>query len=1095
MTELPAPQARRARPLGSVLLSPSATLPPHDLLDLQRLVGNRATAETALPGGPVEHSSAAGTTLPAALTGAATEPATEPGTAAPEVDTDPAQAQLPESAGSVESPGSAGSLESPESAESAGSLEALEPAGSTGSAGTTAPAAADQAPAAAGDTLGTRGGPIGSRASARAPVPASDLREGPPPHPVGTVSSQALTEETMVTAADLDDVLAQEWGTPGSPERQAKVAEAWQQADVLGSAWTGAKSSAAMGAATLVAQKAAAFALLEVGLSQGAKIAGPVGAIVGGYGAVQSLWGKTIGGEGISTHEWAGWDGEYGAWADNLALISDVLALLGDLVGTIGLVAGILAGVGLLAVVPGLQFLAALIPPSLTVLKATTVAGLFIGVLQIAAQAAASACRRQHLLTMELSDEAVLIEQQRLLSQGVTELAGAAGGAVGGAVVDASGRASDRVGRHVHERIANVPVLAGGGNPDRLIVRRQGLSPERLEGIHRVDDAFGRPVRPLTDIGRAADAARTSPDRSVRGYLEAFDEAFGRGERTRTYAAEQAALGRRASTRAASRAKDAAVQVYENRRDRSAASGQRLEAFEHSQELVSQSLADRRESRVAARELTGAREREHAARVRVEAGEAEVVRIDREIDAVSQSMPADAERIATLDDRAAVHRLIELQRTRDDAAGRVTQAHADLDVASQTVKSTLDRHRSLSERADRRAAEALATRDEILPGRHTSTSIIDGSAERSLREAHEQNRQAEASAFQPVSRAFLHYEQERNLLRRLDETTGTAAREEASRWQTFIDLAGPPVSGATGGATAATKARQDETRTEAAPLPDLPPTVTSAHIDQLAVATTGADALARESSADAADAADARARSSASQAQLEGVAAGLDAAAADSERLDGALTHRGEVRTQLEAQHEETAAKVTEPTGRFSVLDSLVSLVQDLLGFGAQLNNPDLPERVQSAGRSLGETGTGIEESWGTTRTAFTDYDAVGGAQERTNAAGRGRLEESRDTVPRTRAGLTESQGRVAGMIADAAAATESADAAHGRSSTTAAAAAALGDATHARHESAVAEYDAWGLAHEAARQEATEARVRDLEEAGYEVTATPAGR
>src|SRR5699024_1324772 len=121
-----------------------------------------------------------------------------------------------------------------------------------------------------------------------------------------------------------------------------------------------------------------------------------------GYGAAQSLWGKTLGGEGISTHEWAGWDGGYGAWADNLALIGDVLAFLGELVGTIGLVAGVLAGVGLLAVVPGLQFLAALIPPSLTVLKVTTVAGLVIGILQIAARVAATGCRREHLLTMEL---------------------------------------------------------------------------------------------------------------------------------------------------------------------------------------------------------------------------------------------------------------------------------------------------------------------------------------------------------------------------------------------------------------------------------------------------------------------------------------------------------------------------------------------------------------------------------------------------------------------------------------------------------------------------------------------------------------------
>src|SRR5699024_1753799 len=138
--------------------------------------------------------------------------------------------------------------------------------------------------------------------------------------PLSAASSQALSEEAMLTASDLDETLAQEWGAPGSPERQAKVAEAWEQADVLGSAWTGAKSSATIGAATLVAQKAAAFTLLKLGLSQGAKIAG--------YGAAQSLWGKTLGGEGISTHEWAGWDGGYGAWADNLALIGDVLAFL-----------------------------------------------------------------------------------------------------------------------------------------------------------------------------------------------------------------------------------------------------------------------------------------------------------------------------------------------------------------------------------------------------------------------------------------------------------------------------------------------------------------------------------------------------------------------------------------------------------------------------------------------------------------------------------------------------------------------------------------------------------------------------------------------
>src|SRR5699024_5002188 len=137
-----------------------------------------------------------------------------------------------------------------------------------------------------------------------------------------------------------------------------------------------------------------------------------------------------------------------------------------------------------------------------------------------------------------------------------------------------------------------------------------------------------------------------------------------------------------------------------------------------------------------------------------------------------------------------------------------------------------------------------------------------------------------------------------------------------------------------------------------------------------------------ESSADAADAAAARAQSSAEAARLTEVAAGLDVAAADSERLDGALTHKREIRSELDAQHEETAAKVKEPAGRFSVLDSLVPLVQDLLGFGARLDNPDLPERVQAAGRSLGETGTGIEESWGTTRAAFTGYDTVGSRQK-----------------------------------------------------------------------------------------------------------------
>src|SRR5699024_6613541 len=203
---------------------------------------------------------------------------------------------------------------------------------------------------------------------------------------------------------------------------------------------------------------------------------------------------------------------------------------------------------------------------------------------------------------------------------------------------------------------------------------------------------------------------------------------------------------------------------------------------------------------------------------------------------------------------------------------------------------------------------------------------------------------------------------------------------------------------------------------------------------------------------------------------------------------------KGEIRSELDAQHEETAAKVKEPAGRFSVLDSLVSLVQDLLGFGARLDNPDLPERVQAAGRSLGETGTGIEESWGTTRTALTGYDTVGSRQTSANEAGRGRLEQSRDTVPQTRAGIAESQDRVAAMIAEATAATESADAAHAQATTTTAAATALADATHARHEAAVAEDDAWGLIHEAARQEGTEARVRDLEESGFEVTTTPAG-
>src|SRR5690625_4035896 len=291
---------------------------------------------------------------------------------------------------------------------------------------------------------------------------------------------------------------ASEWGAPGSAKRQARIKEARVKAQAGDAFAEGLKASGKDEVMVLSAQKAVVRLLLRRGISQAAKAAGPVGALLGGGTAVVPFFSKLVGSTPLTSHNWYEGQGDE-LTANRFAATADTLEFLAQGASTIGVACGVASGLGvIIAFVPGGQPIAAtLIPAGLKGIAGASAAGLVLGLLQGAATYAANAYRERHILHADLEDVAALLHQQQLLTQGVAAFWGAAGGMSAGAASQGLQQGAGAYRRHKRrterEGGATATELPGDHSPSQIIDARRKMTEQGRRGIEKIDDvAVGR---------------------------------------------------------------------------------------------------------------------------------------------------------------------------------------------------------------------------------------------------------------------------------------------------------------------------------------------------------------------------------------------------------------------------------------------------------------------------------------------------------------------------------------------------------------------------------------------------------------------------
>lgn len=834
-------------------------------------------------------------------------------------------------------------------------------------------------------------------------------------------SHAAMQQERQATAAAGE---TSEWGAPGSAERLAKIAQAREHANVGNAVLGGFAASGLHEAVSLLAQKGAVWALLRVGVSQAAKAAGPVGAIVGGASVVGPFISKISGVTPVSQHGWFDGEGEE-LIANRLAVTADHLELLAQGVGTFGATSGALSGLGILiGLVPGFQpIAAATVPLTLKVTAAASVAGLALGLLQAAAMAGANSYRKSHLLHADLRDEEALLRQQRLLSQGMAAFWGAAGG-MGAGVVSQGGQATATAVRGQARQKAGgdgagAAALPGTDASQHIVAVRRRLTDDGRRRVEAVDDVLvgrARPVEP--PAGPKKPGVMRWHDMATREYQRAADQWSTTWRQHRAAKARAQELAGRQATSA-------------ELRDR---------AWQHEQHFGRQI-----EAQLTIRDEARTRQ-DHA---------------DATISALLARLGTELD----VDTHAALH--LQLAAARSE----LRASAARVDAASERI--------AVIRRDWRRSTRGKDLRD-------TATELDQlPQAEEAAFARMQLARRRKADSTQAVAELTAAIETDlRNRQAFVDRQNDAPAATWLGR---SAQVARGVVTAGIRGGRAARNAHED-TIVEDAEHHSAAPPHSSADIARHGITATVAAHVAAETSAGEAQAAGAAAEYHNAGQRLTQARAELGEVRAHTDRLDQQLAQKHSQRSQLEASHDHGTRRLAESAGNFSKVEALVGLVGTLLGYAGKLQHRALPAKVQDIAGRLSHTGSSMATRAAESKASFDDALEAAAPQRGALRQQRAHLDGARDTTPIIREQVERAEQRVAELIDTATTTTGLTTTAQASAAQLGDHAAATAQTADSQQSRAHTSLEDWAESQRDQREQARRNRETELERAGWDV-------
>lgn len=931
-----------------------------------------------------------------------------------------------------------------------------------------------------------------------------------------TVAPETEAEEAAACEPNPEyEALVERWGEPGSERRRRAIQEAHDSAGRLDAFGEGFLGAGGIGLASALLEYGGVYLVARQGVSQAARVAGPIGAVVGGIVGAYALWNR--GPEGIGAAlAFSGW-GEGTSpdevLANNWNAVAEFLDVLGATADVVGGLAGVVALAGtVIGLIPGLQAALAVVPIATQIAFWGGIVGLACGVMKGIAQYVSRTYRESHLLNMRIMNEEEMVYQQRQLSSQVQANYQFLGGMAGAGTV--------AVGRH----LARPRPVAGadGGQSVRVpheqqvITARQRATPERLEQLRQVDEALtghrpGRTAAGTTERA-ATDAARHAVPEAGRRLNDAT-QARARAEAQARASGEADAAATRDAADADARAREAradadrAAQALEESRQRRAQSEDAAAAIAEQRRVTADAGAEHAAQLDALREAQDARAAQASEVSRLEAEarqhratEAQALEQYRSMErgqmalALAEHAAAQA-RQAEAQLGPARQRLGELDQAVAQRSAAADAAQARYDAARAGLDALDERARSLPEPPDDAAHQSAVSRASDAQQRarelqEQADAQRAGSAEARQRaeEATAQARRAAADedgARERVSEAHGRLEDAhgREVEAAREPTTPRAEAREAAQATaegggTAQDVLGDPYQ--------SPEAR--EVRIVEPCLAGTPPSSTAAIEADTAEAierdTIAAEAETRQHEAEAD--AEARLQDAANLLQLDQA---VQDRRGEAESTDRGLDQRRADQEQLETTRQETNTRVDEAGDDTGDLVTFARFVGRMLGYASWFDHDLMPDAVRSAGRGIAETGERIQEATSGTVSGIAEQRSSRGAVESADATRKAETEQSKAELAGTASTIDQTatevgEMRVGNEQLQAIASEHAARTGQIRDRAVEEAA-----QLRARRDQNRAALDAWAEESRATRHQWVDETTADLEAQGYEVT------
>jgi hypothetical protein len=917
--------------------------------------------------------------------------------------------------------------------------------------------------------------------------------------------------------------LVEQWGEPGSPQRQQAINQAYDNANGLESFGKGFLGGGVVSLVSLAAESGVVRMLATRGVSQAAKAAGPVGAIVGGVIGAYSLWNR--GPEGIASaftltgfNEGSGDELLANRW-NAIAELLDVLGAIADVVA--GIAGAIALGGILIGLIPGGQWALPAVPIAAQVALYGGLVGLACTVLKGICQQVAREYREAHLLNMELaSSEEMLYQQGRLTTQaqaGYEFLGGMAG-----AGTVAAGRHA--AGRRSAANPERAPSPEAAPHEPTVVEARQAATPERLDQLRNVDDALAPSAASRANAPEGpraeTDAARDWAPEAQQRHADAEARHARSEEAARSAAADDAAAADRAAASdaelAAAREEAAARQrEHDAGLEQQARSDAATSAARESREAASAAAADYRTKDQASVEARRAQNAQQAEVRRLEAEarrhrETEAAAMEEYRDMEGGQMPlAIAENAAAQARNAeaqlgpARERLTALQEAREARAAEAAAARTEWETR-QAVADALAEHasaqpgrpsdadvdatRDASMEADRRAREAGEIADRERAAADTAAArAAELEAQRQADGLDATERRNDLDTADERDRGRV-----RARLRQAHESEVAGAREtpnvrrEQAETVGGIAGAGGTAQDVLGGAFEATPERTMEV-----PAPCLvpPPPTSSAAIEQETVESMVLDEAAGQAAAQQAEAEADEAARAQDRSNLEDVDQAIQERQSEADETTRGLDARQETQGRLESTQQRIDTNVDEAGSNTGDLTSFARFIGRMMGYASRLDDDLFPDSIRAAGRGIARRGEQIQSTTSGTTEGIAEQRSGRGAVQAAAAQRRTTTEQALGEMPGTASTVQDSAAQVSEMLSATderqAAAADSAGVNRDVRGQAAGRAAEL----RARRDQDRAALDAWAASSQQARSQWIAETRADLEARGYEVT------